>query len=59
MPTGGSQRRSVAPHSVSAAGEAVIPRAMDARPGAVSFIAAVLVGALVIVVVGLIGILVS
>ena len=59
MPTGGSQRRSVVPSSVSAAGEAVVPRAMDARPDAAGFLVAVLVGSLVIVVVGVIGILVS
>lgn len=59
MATGGSQRRNVVPHRVTASGEAAIPRAMDAHGGEVNFFAAVVIGALVIIVVGFVGILLS
>ena len=51
-------RRTVVPHTAGT-GAAIAPRAMDATKGAAGFFAAVLVGAGVIIVVGIVGILLS
>ena len=57
MPSGSSLRRTVVPRTTGT-GAVVAPRAMDAKD-TVNFLAAVLVGSLVIIVVGLVGILLS
>ena len=58
MSAGGSTRRAVVPHT-SGTGAAIAPRAMDSTKDMARFLVAVSVGAAVIVVVGLVGILLS